>query len=304
MSGNVAVTGLLGRLRTELPTLPDALRRVAELVLRDPVDATHMSIVDLAERSRTSTATVTRFCRTMGYPGYAALRVAIASETGTAAQQTRWDTDIDSQIEPDHPVGRVLEIIAAADTRAIADTAFQVDTAAIDRIATAIAAASRVELCGMGSSGTAVREMAFRLERIRVPCWFRPDAHTALTNAALLSETDVAIGISHSGRTREIVEVLAEAGSHGALTVAVTSFRRSPLADTADVVLSTQVFETTFRLAALSALHSQLLLLDLIYVAVAQRTYTRTTEAFEVTARAVDAHRMATESRRRRTRQP
>jgi DNA-binding MurR/RpiR family transcriptional regulator len=64
------------------------------------------------------------------------------------------------------------------------------------------------------------------------------------------------------------------------------------------------VHETTFRLAALAALHSQLVALDLIYVAVAQRTYQRTTEAFEVTARAVDAHRVPDEpgARRRKPR--
>jgi DNA-binding MurR/RpiR family transcriptional regulator len=73
--------------------------------------------------------------------------------------------------------------------------------------------------------------------------------------------------------------------------VAVTSYPRSPLAETADVVFITSVHETTFRVAALSALHSALLVLDLIYVAVAQRTYDRTTEAFELTVRAVSAHR-------------
>ena len=129
-----------------------------------------------------------------------------------------------------------------------------------------------------------------------MPCWHRSDPHTALTNAALLGPGDVAIGLSHSGRTREVIEVLSEAADHGALTVAVTSFPRSPLAEVADVVMTTAVQETTFRLAALSALHSQLLVLDLIYVAVAQRTYERTTEAFEVTARAVDAHRLPTQA--------
>jgi DNA-binding MurR/RpiR family transcriptional regulator len=58
------------------------------------------------------------------------------------------------------------------------------------------------------------------------------------------------------------------------------------------VVFTTSVMETTFRLDALSALHSQLLILDLIYVAVAQRTYERTAEALELTVRAVDAHRL------------
>ena len=158
--------------------------------------------------------------------------------------------------------------------------------------AAAIAEAKRVEIFGLGSSGTAAREMAFRLERIRVPVWHRTDSHTALTNAALLGPGDVAIGLSHSGRTREAIETLAEAADHGALTVAVTSFGRSPLAEVADVVFTTSVHETTFRVAALSALHSQLLVLDLIYVAVAQRTYERTAEALELTVRAVEAHRV------------
>ncbi|GAB3231108.1 MurR/RpiR family transcriptional regulator [Glycomyces halotolerans] len=291
--------GVIGRLRMEQPTLPDALQRVAAKILEDPDAAAQASIVDLAERSRTSTATVTRFCRTLGFPGYAALRVALAAESGRAAQ-ARWETDIDKEIEPGDSLDQVLSVVAGADSRAIQETASQIDLAQVARVADAVAGADRVELFGLGSSGTAAREMAFRLERIRVPCWFRSDAHSALTNAALLREGDVAIGLSHSGRTREGVEVLAEAGDQGALTVAVTSFARSPMAEAADVVLTTAVHETTFRLAALSALHSQLLVLDLVYVAVAQRTFERTTEAFEVTARAVHAHRLADELERPR----
>jgi DNA-binding MurR/RpiR family transcriptional regulator len=65
-------------------------------------------------------------------------------------------------------------------------------------------------------------------------------------------------------------------------------------------VFTTSVHETTFRVAALSALHSLLLVLDLIYVAVAQRTYERTTEAFELTVRAVDAHRLPDARRSRK----
>lgn len=306
MKGMTAMTvvsgGLLGRLRIEAPEMPEALARIADVILTDPEGAAHTSIVDLAERAGTSTATVTRLSRALGFRGYANLRVAIATETGRA-DQARWETDISGDIAPEDPLDRVLGVIATADTRAIQATAAGLDLPAVERIAVAIAGAGRVELFGLGSSGTAGREMAFRLERIRVPVWFRSDAHTALTNAALARPGDVVIGLSHSGRTREVIEVLAEAADHGALTVAVTSFGRSPLAEVAEVVLTTSVHETTFRLAALSALHSQLLVLDLIYVAVAQRTYEQTAEALEVTVRAVDAHRLPdTATARKRTR--
>jgi DNA-binding MurR/RpiR family transcriptional regulator len=295
--------GLLERLRVEASGLPEALSRIAEVILSDPEGTAHSSIVDLAERAGTSTATVTRLSRTLGFAGYANLRVAIATETGRA-EQARWETDISGDIAPEDPLTDVLGVVTAADTRAIQGTAAGLDVTAVERVAAPIAAAKRVEIFGLGSSGTAAREMAFRLERIRVPVWHRVDSHTALTNAALLLPGDVAIGLSHSGRTREVIETLAEAADHGALTVAVTSFSRSPLAEVADVVFTTSVQETTFRLAALSALHSQLVALDLVYVAVAQRTYARTTEAFEVTARAVQAHRLHDEaSGARRARQ-
>ncbi|MFE9206951.1 MurR/RpiR family transcriptional regulator [Micromonospora sp. NPDC007230] len=287
--------GVLGRIRTELPTLPDALQRVAEQLLADPAEAALATIVDLAERSGTSTATITRFCRVFGFSGYAALRVAIATETGRAAQ-ARWELDIGREIVPQDPLDRVLEIVASADTRAIQETVARLDRESLERVVAALAGAQRVELFGIGSSGTVAAEMAFRLQRIGVVCWARSEVHTALTNAALLRPGDVAIGLSHGGRTHEIIEMLAEAGSHGATTVAVTSFPRSPLAEVADVVLTTAAHETTFRAEALAAVHSQLLVLDLIYVVLAQRTFERSSVAFEVTAEAVAGHRLPEEA--------
>ena len=76
--------GVLLRVRSLLPEFTGALRRVAEQVLTDPAAASRATIVELAERSGTSPATVTRFCRALGFDGYADLRLGIAAETGRA----------------------------------------------------------------------------------------------------------------------------------------------------------------------------------------------------------------------------
>jgi DNA-binding MurR/RpiR family transcriptional regulator len=89
--------------------------------------------------------------------------------------------------------------------------------------------------------------------------------------------------------------MLAEAGSSGATTVALTSFPRSPLAEVADVVLLHAMQATTFRPDALSGRHPQLVVLDLLYIAVAQRTHDRSHAAFQATARAVAGHWAARE---------
>jgi DNA-binding MurR/RpiR family transcriptional regulator len=292
MDSQVAVDGVLLAVRAKLPEFTGALRRVADQVLTDPAGASRATIVELAERSGTSPATVTRFCRALGFEGYAELRLGIAAETGRA-RAAGWTVDIGREIEPGDPLEKVLEQIMAADTRAMHDTAALLDLREVERAADAIAGATRVNIFGASGSALVGEEMQFSLHRIGVAAWAWTDVHNGLASAALLRAGDVALGVSHSGQTRETIEMLAEAGSHGATTVALTSFPRSPLAELADIVLVTATQATTFRPDALSARHPQLVVLDLLYIAVAQRTHDRAHAAFQRTAQAVDGHKAA-----------
>jgi len=287
----------LVRVRSKLAEFTGALRRVADHVLSDPAAASRATIVELAERSGTSPATVTRFCRALGFEGYSDLRLGIAAETGRVARLAGWTVDIGREIQPTDPLERVLGQIMAADTRSMHDTAALLDLAEVERAADAIAGASRVDLYGASGSALVGAEMQFSLHRIGVPAWAWTDVHNGLASASLLRAGDVALGISHSGQTGETIEMVAEAGSHGAYTIALTSFPRSPLAEIADVVLLTAPQATTFRPDALSARHPQLVVLDLLYIAVAQRTHDRAHAAFQRTARAVAGHKAGSEAK-------
>jgi DNA-binding MurR/RpiR family transcriptional regulator len=290
-AGSDAPDSVLARVRTRLPEFTGALQRVAELVLADPAAAARATIVELAERSGTSPATVTRFCRALGFEGYSDLRLGIAGETGRAARSAGWTIDIGREIQPTDPLDRVLDQIMAADTRAMHNTAALLDLKEVERAADAIAGAGRVDIYGEGGSALVGGEMQFGLHRIGVAAWAWSDVHNGLASAAQLRTGDVALGVSHSGQTQETIELLAEAGSHGATGVALTSFPRSPLAELADIVMLTATQATTFRPDALSARHPQLVVLDLLYIAVAQRTHERAHAAFQRTARAVDGHK-------------
>lgn len=282
---------VLMRIRAALPDLPAALQRVGEQVLSAPAVVARATILETAERSGTSAATVTRFCRALGLPGYADLRLAMAEETGRSSAVAGWEVDIGREILPTDSLQEMLDLITTADLRAIQETAAQLDLTEVERAADAIADAGRVEVYGIGGSALVAGEMQLCLHRIGIPTWSWSDVHVGLTSAALLGPSDVAIAVSHSGATYETVEMLSAAGSRGATTVALTSYRNSALAEVADIVLTTAIHETTFRPDALAARHPQLIVLDLIYVAVAQRRYETTGVALNLTAQAVSAHR-------------
>jgi DNA-binding MurR/RpiR family transcriptional regulator len=112
-----------------------------------------------------------------------------------------------------------------------------------------------------------------------------------MTSAAVLTAHDVAIGISHSGETLDVIEPVAMARSQGAVTVAITNYVRSSLAETADLVLTTAARESTLRAGAMASRSAQLTVVDCLYLAVAQQDYDHTILALDRTSAAVRSRR-------------
>jgi DNA-binding MurR/RpiR family transcriptional regulator len=288
--GETGEAGPLVRIRSLMPGLARAEQRVARVVLEDPAAVAHRSITELAEAANTSETTVTRFCKAIGAGGYPELRLALAAET--ARRDARADRDLGGEIMPSDDLGQVVGKVAFADARAVEETAEQLDVAALRQAIDAVAGARRIDVYGVGASAFVALDLQQKLHRIGLTCFAWGDIHMALTSAAVLRPGDVALAISHTGATTDTVEALRVAHEHGAVTVALTNFPRSPIAEVADHVLTTAARETTFRWGATASRIAQLTVIDCLFVGVAQRHYESATAALESTYDAVSAHRL------------
>ncbi len=286
----VHVTGLL-------PSLSPAEQRVARLVTADPAAAARQTITELASAAGTSEATVIRFCRSVGMAGYPQLRIRLAAEAARRVEPPDARV-VGGDIPPGADMAQIIATIAFNDARAVEETADQLDVAACEQAVAALHAAGRIDVFGVGASGFVAADFQQKLHRVGRTAYYWPDTHSALTSAALLGKGDVAIGISHTGATSDCIDVLAEAQARGATTIALTNFPRSPIAEVADLVLTTAARETTFRSGAMASRLAQLTVVDCLFVAVAGRNRTRTKRFLEATAEAVRPRRV-NQSRRR-----
>jgi DNA-binding MurR/RpiR family transcriptional regulator len=268
-------------------------------VLEDPAGVAQRSIGALAAHCDTSSATVLRFCRAVGYAHYPDLRLELARETGREAAGSGPGPSPTGDISPSDTLAEIVAKIAWSDARAIEDTAATLDVATLDRAIDAVTQARRVEIYGIGASGFVGQDLHQKLHRIGLPSSVWPDPHAALTSAALLGPGDVAIAISHTGTTIDTIEALRVAESGGATTIAITNFGESPLAAHATHVLATAARETTFRSGAMASRIAQLAVVDCLFVGVAQRSYERTLSALERTFAAVQGRRTGTGRARR-----
>ncbi|WP_106397640.1 MurR/RpiR family transcriptional regulator [Actinocorallia populi] len=286
------------RVRSLLPSLPPAERRVAQRVVDDPEGVAASTITELAQACGTSETTVIRFCRAIGFTGYPELRLTLATEAGRA-QTASGGRVVGSDIGPDDTLEDVVEKVTFADARAVEETAAQLDLKTLERVIDMVVAARRIDVYGVGASAFVALDFQQKLHRIGHTSYAWSDAHIMLTSAAVLQPGDVAVGISHSGTTVETLDALAVAAGRGATTVALTNFPRSPIAEMADLVLTTAARETTFRSGATASRLAQLTVIDCVFVGVARKTYEPTREALEATYTAVHGRSVRPERKRR-----
>lgn len=273
------------RLRGRRSALPATMRAVADLILENPADCSHMTITELAGASGVSQSTVVRLARELGYTGYRGLRAALVAEVAVRRRALEAEA-ADGDILPDDEIGSVVRKIASADVRAIEATAAAIDLGALSHAADMLLGARTISLFGLGASHVVALDLQQKLSRIGRFAVAPSDAHAALTTVALLGGCDALLVVSHSGRTTDVIDVVREAAARTVPTIAVTNDPGSPVAQSAGTVLLTAAQETQFRSGATASRLAQLTVLDCLFMTVAQRSYDESrralTETYEV----------------------
>jgi DNA-binding MurR/RpiR family transcriptional regulator len=276
-----AKAGCLIRIKSAMDSFKPSVRAIAEFVLKHPERVVQMSISELARDVEVGESTVMRFCWAIDYKGYQEFKLRLAQDL----------------VEP---VAFIHENITFADTpadiatkvfqtnqRAVEETQRALDPAMIEVAARAIAVARRVDIYGVGYSYFSALDAKLKFARFGLTADAFGDPHLQVMSAVALRSGDVAIGISHSGSTRDVVEALVPARKAGATTVAITNFCPSPLTRSADIVLLTASHESPLGGEVLTSRIAQLCVLDVLSVAVAVQLGERVLNLIERTSEAV-----------------
>lgn len=266
----MAITGGEGRpslfgLDDLIPTLRQAEARLAEYMRSHPHDVIQLSITDLSERSGTSEATVVRLCRKLGFRGFQDFKIGLAQALVGPLQT------IHEEIVEQDTIETIKAKVFGATGLALQDTLSVIDSRELARAVELLDTASRVLFAGAGSSGWVCMDAALKLIKVGINASAHADQHSQLVAATVLGPGCVAVGISHSGATRDTIETLQAARAAGAATICITGTPKSPITRVADVKLFTSAKETGFKTEAMTSRIAQLVIVDTLFVSVALR---------------------------------
>ncbi len=259
----------LRRVHEALERLSPAERRVADVVLESPQDVVSVSIMSLARRARVSEPTIVRFCRKVGFAGFQDFKLRLAQMLGAGLSY------LDMGIEPGDAPAVYKQKVFDATINTLIDVRNHIDEGAIERAVEALAGARRIEFYGFVASGAVAMDAQHKFFHFSVPCLAYTDLHMQRMSAAALGPGDVVVAISHTGRTKELIDSVDVARRAGASVIGVTD-PDSPLAKRCSLVVGVVVPEDTDVYMPSVSRIAHLLVIDVLAVGVALRGGERT----------------------------
>ncbi len=244
---------------------------IATYVLEDENKAQLLTITELAERCGVGEATISRFCKKIGYAGYNEFKLALATSSITHSSTSSTESIIlgdkslaanDSYRSTINIINRTFRLLNQTDINLAVDL---------------IQKSNKISCMGQGSSLVMAMELWSRFSMLTNKIDCVQDFVYQAINASLLKENDLIIYFSYSGSTAESIEVLKEAKKNGTKIILLTGHKKSPATKYADVILLSGAEESPINQGAVTTRISFLVLIDVLY----NEYYNRDTEANE-----------------------
>ncbi len=247
----------LDKIQSHLELLSKSERKVAEVILASPQTAIHSSIATLARMADVSEPTVNRFCRRLDTKGFPDFKLHLAQSLANGTPYVNRNVEEDDSV--DAYTSKIFEsVMASLDT-----VKANLDIAAINRAVDLLTQAKKISFFGLGASAAVAHDAMNKFFRFNIPVVYFDDIVMQRMSCMNSGEGDVVVLISHTGRTKNLVEMAHLARENDATVLAVTS-RDTPLAQAATLALLLDVPEDTDVYMPMVSRIAQLTLIDVL----------------------------------------
>lgn len=249
---------IIARIHNLFSNLTKTEKRIASYILTSPEKAVHITVKELAAVCDAAPSAITRLCASLGVDGFADLKVRLAADLANLNSKELGAFDKNDSHEA------IFNKVFNSGVFALKNTLEMLDYNTVSKVIELLSKAKRILIFGVGPTAPVVQNVAHRFSQIGLQAYAYTDILYIKDAAMNMREGEVAMGISHSGKTRPIVDALRFAKEAGAQTVALTSFVGSLVYKESDFAISVFSDEETYPVEAISARIAHTCVIDAI----------------------------------------
>ena len=161
------------KINSEYYQLTSAEKKVADYAVIHQQKTQFMSISELAEEAGVAEATISRFCKRLGYKGYSAFKLAVANSTARRVEAPT----VPGEIRPEDSIEELCQKLYAADRDAMAQTVELIRPDSVRKAADLLFSAEKVLCMGQGGSMILAQECAHLFSTARPNFYAVLDSH-------------------------------------------------------------------------------------------------------------------------------
>lgn len=255
-------------IQNELKSFSKTEIQLANYILKQPEKVINMSIKELSIKTGVSCATIVRFCKNIGIDGYSNFKIHLSSNIPSIKDKSY------SEIEKNEDINLIIDKLELRLHYSVSGTKKLINKNILEECINILHNASQIQTFGIGASSLVASDIYQKFVRLGLPITFNLDYHIATTSLSVAKEGTIFIGISYSGNTKEILNLIKLAKKRNLKTIIITSDNKSLCAKNADYVLLTEKsVEHTLRTAATISLITQLFVVDIIFFRYVSKYY-------------------------------
>lgn len=262
----------------QIKDLSPSERHVVDYILANYRDVCNMGIVELGEKTFTSTTTVKRLCRKLGVESYTSFRMLLSAARD--GYTYRADAEVGEQVPLGRydSVGEILEKVSQQNAASIRQTAGLIDPQVLEQVVTRMSQARRIDFYGVGPSHVVALDAQMKCMRLKIPSTAYNDRLSMLTGAGAYTEGALAFLICHTGETDDMVELARALCRYQVPTVAVTSAGSSTLSELCLYCLQVDGGQGMDSLGGMSSRIAAMNVIDVLFTALRNTNYERYTD--------------------------
>lgn len=210
-------------------------QKVAKRIIKSPKAVTSLNVSQLAEMCQVSDATVVRLCQHAGYSGYYEMRIFLMRDVDNGQDEETGFTATD-------PISYSFEF----DLLLLKTLNRPENRQAVKDAADMITDARAVYIAAIGNTTPVANDLEFRLNTLGIKSFTAEKIETQLRYLPNADSDDVVVIISKSGESLGLSKLVEMATEKGLKIIAITGAGVSPLANVADIVISSGQIEKVF----------------------------------------------------------
>lgn len=267
--------------------MTESEKKIADYLLVNSSEVYKFSANELASITKTSPSSVVRFSRKLGFEGFQDFKIELAKDDITSMDKIEYD-----YIYPEDNIKEVIYKTGNKNIQSINDTISLLDEHTIEEAVNTIKNARNIYIFGVGESALIALDLQYKLLRIHKNAIMSLDSHVQLSMSANISKEDIAIGISYSGKTKEVYSALNKCKQKGAKCITITKFGDNPVSSLADIKIQIPFVEKDLRIGAISSRIAQLTVIDIIFVGIAKDNFSEVDKYLKETRNMVEELRI------------